>query len=42
MSIIHLEFEKPIVELDEKIDALLAFKQSQDETTAVETVLYNS
>ncbi len=36
MSIIHLEFEKPIVELDEKIDALLAFKQSQDETTAVD------
>ncbi|HEK2878714.1 TPA: acetyl-CoA carboxylase carboxyl transferase subunit alpha [Proteus mirabilis] len=32
----HLEFEKPIVELDEKIDALLAFKQSQDETTAVD------
>ncbi|HEK0648667.1 TPA: acetyl-CoA carboxylase carboxyl transferase subunit alpha [Proteus mirabilis] len=36
MSIIHLEFEKPIVELDEKIDALLAFKRSQDETTAVD------
>lgn len=36
MSIIHLEFEKPIVELDEKVDALLAFKQSQDETTAVD------
>ncbi|ELW9233324.1 acetyl-CoA carboxylase carboxyl transferase subunit alpha [Proteus mirabilis] len=36
MSIIYLEFEKPIVELDEKIDALLAFKQSQDETTAVD------
>ncbi|MER1807876.1 acetyl-CoA carboxylase carboxyl transferase subunit alpha [Proteus mirabilis] len=36
MSIIHLEFEKPIAELDEKIDALLAFKQSQDETTAVD------
>lgn len=36
MSIIHLEFEKPIVELDEKIDALLVFKQSQDETTAVD------
>ncbi len=36
MSIIHLEFEKPIVELDEKIDALLAFKQSQDETTVVD------
>ncbi|HBC6250797.1 TPA: acetyl-CoA carboxylase carboxyl transferase subunit alpha [Proteus mirabilis] len=36
MSIIHLEFEKPIVELDEKIDALLAFKQSQDEATAVD------
>ncbi|MER1933367.1 acetyl-CoA carboxylase carboxyl transferase subunit alpha [Proteus mirabilis] len=36
MSIIHLESEKPIVELDEKIDALLAFKQSQDETTAVD------
>ncbi|WP_368878238.1 acetyl-CoA carboxylase carboxyl transferase subunit alpha [Proteus mirabilis] len=36
MSIIHLEFEKPIVELDEKIDTLLAFKQSQDETTAVD------
>ena len=36
MSIIHLEFEKPIVKLDEKIDALLAFKQSQDETTAVD------
>ncbi len=36
MSIIHLEFEKPIVELDEKIDALLAFKQSQDETMAVD------
>lgn len=36
MSIIHLEFENPIVELDEKIDALLAFKQSQDETTAVD------
>ncbi|EPM1111093.1 acetyl-CoA carboxylase carboxyl transferase subunit alpha [Proteus mirabilis] len=36
MSIIHLEFEKPIVELDEKIDALLAFKQYQDETTAVD------
>ncbi|HDT0719328.1 TPA: acetyl-CoA carboxylase carboxyl transferase subunit alpha [Proteus mirabilis] len=36
MSIIHLEFEKPIVELDEKIDALLAFKLSQDETTAVD------
>ena len=25
MSIIHLEFEKPIVELDEKIDALLEY-----------------
>lgn len=35
MSFIHLEFEKPIVELDEKIDALLTFKQSQDEPTGI-------
>ncbi|HCH50664.1 MAG TPA: acetyl-CoA carboxylase carboxyl transferase subunit alpha [Proteus sp.] len=35
MSYIHLGFEKPIVELDEKIDALLTFKQSQDEPTGI-------
>ncbi|MEQ4921922.1 acetyl-CoA carboxylase carboxyl transferase subunit alpha [Proteus hauseri] len=35
MSYIHLEFEKPIVELDEKIDALLTFKQSQDEPSGI-------
>lgn len=35
MSVIHLEFEKPIVELDEKIDVLLTFKQSQDEPTGI-------
>lgn len=35
MSYIHLEFEKPIIELDEKIDALLTFKQSQDEPTGI-------
>lgn len=35
MSLSHLEFEKPIIELDEKIEALLTFKRSQDEALSV-------
>lgn len=35
MPLDHLEFEKPIVELDEKIEALLTFKQSQNEAISV-------
>lgn len=35
MSLVHLDFEKPIIELNEKIEALQSVKQTQDELTAI-------